>query len=79
MQVIAEVDLVRLVDNRHGMKEIVRITEVDPVHVYRKLVFKCIVFQLVGVVVRISEKLITVRFLTLTRIHSAHQRFRHVG
>ena len=78
VQVIAEVDSLQLIVNGHGMKEIVPL-EMYPVHEYWKFVFKRIVSELVGVVVRISVQLIYVRSPTRRRSHSAHQCFLHVG
>ena len=78
VQVVAAVDFVRVVVNRHGMKEIVP-SEVDPIHVYRKPSCICVVSHQVGVALRISEQLQYERFLTWARVHNANQRFRHVG
>jgi len=56
VEVIAEVDALLVVVDRHGMKEIVAF-ELIPVHEYRKLVAERVVGELVSVVGRVSVQL----------------------
>ena len=57
MSVIAVVDSMTLIVNRYGIKEMIQFKE-DRGQMYRKIVFKRVVSNLIRVVVRISEQLL---------------------
>jgi len=79
VQVIAEVNSLQMIVNRQRMEEIVPFSEVEPIHDYWQTCCKCIVCELVSILIRISKQLLYVRSLKLVRVHDTKQSFLHVG